>query len=240
MAFDTVFWVLVAGSFFASLFNAMFSIGGALIILALTSTVLPVSAIVPMHSTLMVGSTLARIPLFWQHIRWSVVRAFWLGSAIGAVAGARTYVELPESIIGTAIGVLMLIALWLPAFKWQPKSDSPWFGVGLLHTYVSTVFAYGAILHAVALRISDRRHEVIGTMAGCLAGMSVFKIAGYVWVGFDYLPFLHIIGASIAVSFLGSWLGKRMGEWVSEGAFRIIYRLLVTVTALRLIYLALV
>lgn len=238
MELDWVFVVLVAGSFFASLANAMFSVGGALIILALTSTVLPVMAIVPMHSTLMIGSTIARIPLFWDHINWSVVRAFMIGSAIGAAIGARTYVELPETLIGTAIGILMLIALWLPAMKWTPKNGAPWIGVGFLHTFISTVFAYGAVLHAVALQISDKRREVIGTMAGCLAAMSVFKISGYLWVGFNYGPYLHIIVASIIVSYFGSWLGKRIGEGVSDRAFRLAYRVLVTVTALRLIYVA--
>ncbi|MEM7432877.1 MAG: sulfite exporter TauE/SafE family protein [Pseudomonadota bacterium] len=238
MTFDTVFAILVIGSFLASLANAMFSIGGALIVLALSTTVLPISAVVPIHSTLMIGSTVWRVPLFWEHINWSIVRAFTIGSAIGAAIGARIFIELPETIVGTAIGVLMLVAMWLPAVKWRPKSDAPWLVVGLGHTFFSTIFAYGAILHAFALFISEKRKEVIGTMAGCLVAMSIFKISGYIWVGFDYMPYLHIVVASFLVSFLGSWVGKRIGEFVSEPAFRLTYRVLVTITALRLIYVA--
>jgi uncharacterized membrane protein YfcA len=76
-------------------------------------------------------------------------------------------------------------------------------------------------------------------MAGCLAGMSVFKIAGYALFGFDYAPYLIVIVVSIAASFLGTAVGKRLSEKLPEASFRLVYRVLVTVTALRLLYTAL-
>ena len=57
---DRASYVIVLGSFVAAITNAAFANGGALIILAVTSSVLPVSAIVPLHSTLLIGSTASR------------------------------------------------------------------------------------------------------------------------------------------------------------------------------------
>jgi len=234
--FDTAFYVVVAGSFVAAFCNAAFSAGGALIILAVTSTVLPVTAIVPIHSTLLIGSTTSRAVFFWQYIDWKLAGPFLAGSILGAALGSRVYFALPETAIATAIAVIMLIAIWLPEIRWRPKLRHPWVLVGFFHTLFSTMFAYGAILHSVILHTNLNRRQIIGTMAGSLTGMGVFKISGYLLNGFDYRPFLHMIAASIVVAFLGTWAGKQVVDRISDRLFKTVFRALVTVTAIRLVY----
>jgi uncharacterized membrane protein YfcA len=234
--FDAVFYIVVCGSFFAALSNAAFSSGGAMIILAVTSSVLLVSAIVPIHSTLLIGSTSARVLYFRGFIDWRIVGPFLLGSVIAVAVGARLYVELPETIIATAISMVMLIAIWLPQVSWRPKLKHPWLIVGLVHSLLSTLFAYGALLQAVILHTGLGRRHIVGTMAGCLTGMGILKIAGYAVNGFDYSQYLDIIIASILLAYLGTWLGKKVVDRISDRVFRIVFRTLVTVTALRLFY----
>ena len=236
---DWVFIILVAGSFIAAAFNAAFSIGGAMIILATTTTVLPIAAIVPLHSGLLIGSTFGRVAMFWRFIDWKIVNPFLIGSVIGTALGARTYFALPENAIAIAIAIVMLVAIWLPEISWRPKLKHPWAIVGFTHSLLSTLFAYGAVLHSVILHTGLNRRQIVGTMAGCLAGMSVFKIFGYALFGFDYKPYIVLIVASVAASFAGTWVGKRLSEKLPEKGFRVVYRLLITVTALRLFYVAL-
>jgi len=235
---DTTFVIIVVGSFVASVFNAAFSAGVAMIILAITSTILPVQAIVPIHSTLLIGSTATRIVFFWSFVDWKLVRSFLAGSIVGAFLGARIYIELPEAIIATAISIVMLIAIWLPKVSWRPRLRHPWVIVGFIHSLFSTLFAYGALLHAVILHTDLERRQIVGTLGGCLAGMSVFKITGYALFGFDYSPYYFVIAAAIAVSFAGTAVGKMIVDRLSEAVFRMIYRVLITVTALRLLYIA--
>jgi len=214
----------------------VFSAGGALIILAISSTVLPIQAIVPIHSTLLIGSTATRVLFFWEHIDWRIAGPFLVGSLFGALIGARVYIELPEAFVATAISVLMLVALWLPKVTWRPRIRHPWVIVGFIHTLISTMFAYGALLHSVILHTDLKRQQVVGTMAGGLTGMGIFKIAGYVFYGFDYSPYLVTIAAAVGVSFLGTAVGKMLGSRLSEDKFRLIYRVLITITAIRLLY----
>ena len=236
---DWVAIALVGGSFLAAAFNAAFSIGGAMIILAITTTVLPVSAVVPMHSVLLVGSTVSRTALFWSFIQWRIVAPFLAGSLFGTMLGAKIYVELPDDVIALAIGIVMLVAIWLPEVKWRPTFRHPWVLVGFFHSLLSTMFAYGALLHAIVLHTGMLRRQIIATMAGCLAGMSIFKIASYSWFGFDYAPYLLVIAGAVVASLLGTWLGKRLSENLPEKQFRFAYRVLITVTAVRLLYTAL-
>jgi len=232
---DPAFSVLVFGSFLAALFSAAFSAGGAMIILAITTVVLPVTAVVPVHSTLLIGSTATRSVLFREYIDWSIAGPFLVGSAVGAFLGARIYVELPETIIATAISIVMIVSIWLPGSKWRPRLRHPWAIVGFVHSFLSTLFAYGAALQAVILHTKLKRREIVGTMAGALFGMSVFKIAGYIMVGFDYRPYLGVIVAGLAVSFVGTWIGRVVVDRISERLFRNAYRILVTATAIRLL-----
>jgi len=234
--FDTTSIIIVAGSFLAAFFNAAFSAGGAMIILAATSTVLPVTAIVPIHSTLLIGSTTSRALLFWRHIDWNIAAPFLAGSVVAVAIGARVYFELPDTIIAAAISVVMLIAIWLPEVTWRPKLKHPWAIVGFIHSLFSTMFAYGALLHAVILHTGLNKRQIVGTMAACLTGMSIFKITGYVANGFDYTPFLQIILFSIAAALVGTYVGKLVIDRISEALFRAVFRVLVTVTAVRLLY----
>ena len=236
---DTAFIIIVAGSFAAAVANAVFSAGGALIVLGVTSTVLPIPAIVPIHSTLLIGSTATRVVLFRDFIDWSIVRPFIAGSLVGALVGSRVYFELPEALIATAISLLMLVALWLPAVTWRPRIRHPWVIVGFIHTLVSTLFAYGALLHSVILHTGLDRRQVIGTMGGALTGMGIFKIAGYALNGFDYRPYLVMIFVALIMSLAGTAVGKRLGDGLSEEKFRLVYRILITLTALRLLYVGL-
>lgn len=240
MELDWVFAALLIGSFLAAAFNAAFSAGGAMIILATTTAVLPVVAVVPIHSGLLIGSTFGRMFMFWRYIRWDVARPFLLGSLFGTAIGARIYFELPEQLIALAIALVMLVAIWLPEISWRPRLRHPWAIVGFSHSLLSTLFAYGAVLHAVALHAGMHRRQMVATLAGCLSGMSVFKITGYAWYGFDYQPYLLLILAALPVSILGTALGKRLSEGLPEPAFRLAYRMIVTLTALRLVYVTLV
>jgi uncharacterized membrane protein YfcA len=233
---DDALYVIIAGSFLAAASNAAFSSGGALIVLAVTSTVLPAAAIVPIHSTLLIGSTVSRSILFFGHIDWRIAGPFLVGSVAAVAIGSRLYFEIPEAIIGLAIAVVMLVAIWLPAVSWRPKLRHPWAIVGFVHSLVSTLFAYGALLHAVILHTRLRRRQIVGTMAACLTGMSLFKITGYALNGFDYRPFLVMIAWAIAAAFVGTWVGKLVVDRVSEKTFRFVFKALVTLTALRLIY----
>jgi uncharacterized membrane protein YfcA len=235
-AFDVTTLVIVLGSFLAAVSNAAFSSGGAMIVLAVTSTVLPVAAVVPIHSTLLIGSTASRAVVFREHIDWRISGPFLAGSLVAVGIASRLYFSLPEKTIGVAIALVMLVAIWLPAIRWRPRLRHPWAVVGFVHSFLSTLFAYGALLHAVILHTKLTRRQIVGTMAAALTGMSVFKITGYTLNGFDYVPYLTMIALSVAAALAGTWVGKLIIDRVSEKTFRFVFRSLVTLTAIRLLY----
>src|SRR5690606_20856326 len=69
------------------------------------------------------------------------------GSIIGATLGTLVYFELPEAFIALMLGCVMLWFSWVPATERSrelaARIPQPWFIVGILHTFLSTVSGAG-------------------------------------------------------------------------------------------------
>ena len=232
----TTLVVITIGSFIASFVNAAFATGGVYILLASSSSVLPLTAAVPLLSAFALSSLIARIGFFWKHIVWSIVVAFVLGALIGVSLGIRVFFKLDEASISLLLGGVLLILIWTPTLKLKVPLKHPFFLVGGIHSFVGTIFGIGAFLQPAILRTNLVKVQITGTLAACLATMDLMKISGYVSFGFryeDYIP--HIVLATVA-GFFGTWVGKRVTHHVSESTFRLVFRWLITLVALRMLY----
>ena len=234
---DPLFWIIVTGSFVASFVNAAFALGGAFIMLAIMTSVLPINAVIPMHTPLMFGSLISRTFLFWRYIHWPIVMPFSLGCVLGVFIGAHTYVNLPDWVIAVVIGLLML-SVWLPGIKLSGDIPKPFFLIGVIHSFMSTVFAYGGVFHAVILRTGLEKMQITATLGGSLFVMGLMKLAGYASIGFDYMPYIYVIVVAVIVSIFGTWLGKRVTHHISEQLFRLVFKLIMTLFGVRLLYQA--
>ena len=233
---DTALVVITLGSFAAAFVNAAFATGGVYIMLLASVSVLPISAAVPLQSVFAAGSLLARMHLFWHHIDWRIVRVFVVGCLVGVYFGTRNFIALPDATISILLGIVLLILIWLPKGAIRLPIKQPFFFVGTVHSFLGAMFGVGGVLQPFLLRTELMKLQITGTLAACLLTLDVMKATGYVSFGFSYFDYVpHIIGATVA-GFIGTWIGKRVTHHVSEALFRRVFRLLVSVVALRLIY----
>ena len=232
--------VITAGCFLAAFINAAFATGGVYIMLAASTSVLPLTAAVPLQAAFSFASLLARMIYFWTHINWRIVAGFAIGSAIGVFFGARVFVSLPEATIATLLGCLLIFLIWTPTSRIQINIKHPFFYVGVIHSFLGTLFGVGTLLQPAILRTRLRKLEITSTLAGCLLSMDIFKITGYVAYGFDYRAYIpHIVMATLA-GIVGTWMGKRVTHFVSERVFRAVFKWLITLVAIRLLYKGLI
>ena len=75
--------VITLGSFIASMVNSMFATGGVYLLIIASSSVLPLTAAVPLQSAFTFSSLMTRVALFWGHLNWPIIIAFVAGAAIG-------------------------------------------------------------------------------------------------------------------------------------------------------------
>ncbi|MGH8246222.1 MAG: sulfite exporter TauE/SafE family protein [Gammaproteobacteria bacterium] len=235
---DPIFWLIVLGSFVASAISGAFAIGGGFLMLAIVAAFFPISAIVPMHSALMLGTSFGRSWFFRKYVHWPIVVPFVLGCLIGAPAGTRIYVDLPEMVIAIVVGVFMLIALWFPPIGWRSRIRHPFFYVGIVHSFLSSLFSFGGVMQPLMMRTRLDKMQVIATLAVALMFMNIFKLGGYAAFGFEFRPYAFLIVAAIAAGVGGAAVGKRIIQRIPEERFRIAFKVIMTVLALQLFYRA--
>lgn len=228
--------IITLGSFVAAVVNAAFATGGIYVLLFTSVSVLPLSAAVPLQTAFSAASLMSRIHLFWPHIHWRIVRVFVVGCLFGVYFGTRTFASIPEETLALLMGCVLLTLIWMPAFNRPLPLRHPFFFVGVIHSYLGALFGVGGVLQPAVLRTEMVKLQITGTLAACMLSLDVMKSLGYTGFGFSYADYIpHIIGASVA-GYAGSLVGKRVTAYVSEAAFRVVFRALVTLVALRLIY----
>jgi len=226
---------VAAGSFIASYVSASFSSGGGYILFAFTSTVLPLASAIALQSTLSFGSLLSRAFYFRRHIDWRIVKKFSLGSILGALTGLVVYASAPEAIISILLGLLLLLLVWLPAFKDNRFPKRPFFTVRITHAFIGSTFGIGAILQPALLRTSLVKLELIGTLAACLILLESIKTIGYFTIGFDYRPYFGLIAVATLAGVAGAWIGKRTSHLISDSVFRGFLKLFISALGIRFI-----
>ena len=231
--------LIVLGSFFSSLISAAFAVGGGFIMIAILSGVLPITVAVPLHSWMMLGLSLGRFWYFRREICRHIAGPFLLGAAIGVVTGGRLYFDLSEFLLSLIIGLLILAAVWMPQqLQWGTRFPVPFFWVGIVHAFLSTLFSFGGLYQPLMLRAALSKLQIVGTLTAGLLCMNLFKIGAYSYYGFDYSPYYSVILAAILAAVPGAFLGKKLLHHIPEDRFRLIFSLIMTCCALRLLHRA--
>ncbi len=235
---DPLAILIIISAFLAALVSSAFAVGGGFIMIAVLSNVLPMQYVVPLHSPMMLGLSLGRTFAFWRDIQWRIVIPFASGSIIGAFSASPLYFHLPAFLIALVIALFILLATWVPAITWHITIPRPFFCVGVLHSFFSTLFSFGGLFQPIMLRQAMSRFKIVATLAAGLLFMNLLKISAYTLQGFDYSEWLVVIIAAILAGIPGAIAGRQLLHCLSENKFRFFFRLAMTAFAIKLLYLA--
>jgi uncharacterized protein len=217
-------------------------LGGGLLILACTSLLLPITQVVPLNGVIILAGQVTRAIQFRKYINWSITLPFIPGSILGASIGSLIYFKLPEAFIALMLGCVMLWFSWVPATERSralaARIPQPWFVVGIVHTFLSTVSGAGGLMQSLMVNSKLTKQAVVGTIAGTLLFMALFKSIGYAVAGFDYRPWLPMIGLCWVMGIAGTALGSRCLDHLPDIVFRKLIKAAVTLFSLRLFWQA--
>jgi uncharacterized protein len=227
--------------FIGGFFSTLAGLGGGLFTLASTSLLLPVSVVVPLNGVLILAGQITRVAQFYKHIDWNITLPFIPGSVLGATLGTMIYFALPETLLAFMLGCVLLWFCWIPpspaARTLAQRIPFPYFWVGIAHTFLSTVSGAGVLFQSMMVNSKLSKEALVATIAGTLLFMALFKSVGYMVAGFDYQPFLPVIGMSWVMGIAGTMLGKRCLDILPDHYFRLLIKTVVTLFALRLFWL---
>lgn len=229
--------LLIGTSFFTSLLTGAMGLGGGVLMLAAIASLLTPAAVIPVHGVVQIGSNLGRMLILRRDVVGRLVLPFALASVAGIATGALFVRALPASLLLAVLGVFILWSCWTPRLR-RHQVSSRGFGVVGAATGLLTMFVGGTGPLVAAFLSPERqgRRGVVATHAACMTVQHGLKIGAFTALGFAFLPWLPMLAAMIGSGFLGTMAGTRLLERLPERAFARLFRLVLTVLALRLVW----
>lgn len=232
---EAVFLIVVAG--LTSMITASFGIGGGAMLIAIMAQIVPVAALIPVHGLVQFGSNFNRALFTYKNIDYRWVKFFLYGSIVGAILATFIVAQLSLTLIQITIGVFILWMIWGPKPKYPVMSQGKIILAGGVTTLVSMfVGATGPLVAGLIYRAGGEKLGKVATMAAALTVQHILKIFVFTVIGFSFLEWLPLILAMIISGAIGTWLGLHVLRKISSEAFNLVFRIVITALAFRLIY----
>ena len=229
-------WFLIAFSCLTSAITACLGAGGGVLLLATMAMVLPPAVIIPVHGIVQLGSNFNRAIMTLKDLDKHLIGVF----ALGAWLASLFLVQLPIQTTQLTIAALILFLCWGPALPNVALGKLGTFVAATLTTVIS-MFA-GATGPLVGAFVKQQQHgDRARTVANFSAAMTVQhlpKTIVFGATGFVFQEWLGLIVLMIISGAVGTWLGLKVAHKISNRNFGLIFNLLLTVLALRLVWQA--
>ncbi len=217
--------------------TASVGIGGGAVMIALMSYFVPPIALIPVHGAVQLGSNGGRTILLRRHVDWPRFVAFSIGAFIGAALGAAIAVRLDSSIILFGLGLFILFSVWIPIKRLVAVKKSGIAAIGAITTFMGMFFGATGPINAALLSNSFKDRQVlVGSLAAIMSVQHGFKIIGFAVAGFVFWPWIPLVMVMIVCGFVGTLTGARILHNLPEQRFRMIFKIVLTVLALHMVY----
>lgn len=222
-------FLLIVLAFLTSAFNAVVGIGGGILLIAVLTTLLPASAIVPIHGVVQLASNASRNLFSIRHTDWSIMPAFLAGAAVGLMVGARAVLYFPVQYLPLILGLFILLVTWMPDFLMRRLLRGNFLVLGFLQGSLTLlVGATGPLNIPFLLRKKLDRNSVIATHGFLMTLIHLAKIVTYGLLGFSFTRYIPLIGGMVVAVIAGSYFGTKYRSRVPERSAHLLLKVLVT------------
>lgn len=230
--------LLILLSVLTSAFTAAFGVGGGVLMIMALAQVMPATALIPVHGMVQLGSNVGRTTMTGRHVDRRTLAAFVPGVILGALIAAWLVIRLPAGVLELCIAAFVFFTCWGPDL---PKRALGGVGVviaGALTTLLSSlVGASGPMVAAFIKQSQDGRLAKVATFSACMSLQHLTKIFVFGMAGFVFRDWLGLIVAMVAAGLVGTWLGLRLLQRLSDHRFDSLFKWALTLLALRLAWL---
>lgn len=238
--------LLVVSGLAASILAAVTGFGGAAVLLPVLAFVFGARDAIPILTFAQLVGNASRVVLNRKELDLQVVKWFAMGGVPLGLFGGWLFAKAPLGFLHQLLGVFLILMVIFRIFKRRIIGESKehrsfnvrWFGViGAASTLLSAlVGSVGPLMAPLFLAYGLMKGAYIGTEALATVVMHVSKLVAY---GSTDLLNLQIAAVGVmlgGVLFVGSYIGKKIVDRVSEKTFVLIIE--ITLVAAGIYFLA--
>lgn len=226
--------------FGTAVLSGVIGMAGGIALLAVLLLYLPPLAAIPLHGVIQLVSNGSRVAAQRRHARFDWIAWFALPLIPAGLVGLHVAKRLPEALLTTAIGVVVLIATWLPRGGGQERiaarPRARFLALGAVSGFSNMVLgAVGPLIDPFFLGLGLARQALVGTKAACQALSHATKVGLFGAAGFAYAEHLALLALGSVAAIAGTFVGSRLLDRISEASFLWLYRIVLSGLALRLL-----
>lgn len=181
-----------------------------------------------------VFSNIAKLVLFRQHIEWSLIWKIGVPSVLLVIGGAwlsnQVQFEYAELLLGLFCIFFAILFMWKPDLRLKATNRNAISGGGIAGFLAGFIGTGGAIRAITLTSFGLEKNIFIATSAAIDFGVDVSRSVIYVNQGYVQGKFWWYLPALIVIAFVGSYIGKKLLNSVSQDWFRKIVLIFVLLT----------
>lgn len=228
---------LTLASFVTAFIGVFTGAAGGVLLLGLMALVMPLTALIPVHTVVMLGTGAARALLMWRYVMKGTLVPFTIGAALGAALGGKIFVALSVSWLQIIMGAFILLVTWMPRLGRIGAERGRFAFLGFGTTFLGVfVSATGTLLAPFVASASRDRLVHAATLGTLMTVVHIAKLVAFGFIGFAIASYIPLMVAMVAAGALGNWIGEWALHRTSEQRFRLVLQVVLTALALRLLW----
>ncbi len=234
---------------FTSAFAAMLGQGGGLMLMAVLPGFVPAPALVAIHSVVQASSNGSRAYLSRKQINWPIIWPVAIGTIMGAAIILPVIPLLNWQWMQAVIAIYILWLTWgkfitLPKllsckFTFKHILGSPFIRLGILQGSLGMALgATGPLGGALLLSKGLSKDAIVSSNSFIMLVSHLVKILFFSVLGVQFLNHVPLLLSLCLAAVIGSIIGSRFRNRLPEKLFFPLFKGLLTLLALRMLFLA--
>lgn len=220
----------------AEFFGTVGGFGSSLFFIPIASYFLDFHSVLGVTAVFHVSSNISKIALFRHGFDKQLILFLGIPATVFVILGAFlsqfTATKWLELGMGIFLILVAVIFFWKPNFHLQANRSNAIVG-GILSGFVAGIIGTGGAIRGVVLNSFQLKMQVfIATSAVIDLAIDLSRSLVYYSNGYVHRHDLYLIPILLVVSVLGTWLGKKALQRVSEEKFRLIVQCLILITGI--------
>ncbi len=255
-----MFELIVIGiaAFLTSILSAVAGLGGGVVLLLVIAQFVAPTTAIPIQGAIQLVSNGSRAALLRRSIAWPVVGWSSLLVLPGSLLGVAVATSVPEDAVRVVLAVFVLFLAWRPQWlKLQPAAGETMdstdeneatrlqgrrpmliglgAATGLLN---STVGASGPVTSPFFKAVTASHVAFVATAAATQVAAHAAKLVAFTTGGWDVTEHVGVIAVGISGVVIGSWIGTRLLGRIATTHLDIVFKIVLTALATRLLVTA--
>ena len=230
---------LSVSSYITAILSATVGLAGGTLLLSFMGLYMPISTVIPLHAANQFVSNFWRCYLLRTNIRRDFFWAFISGSILGVILSTFTlkcFLKLEN--LSIFVALLIFYTLFKP--KKMPNIvvfQKGFFVVGIVIGFCGMFLgATGLILGSFFVRKDMTKNEVVATQGAMQTFNHLLKVLGFLFLGFNYVPWLLLLFFMTISAVLGTTLGVKILKKLPEVWFRHFFNAILFISACKIVW----